>query len=73
MKNNQITETDIWAYVSKQSDPDVIERVEEWMQSDHYDDTFFKKIQSMYLITGDHPYQEKEEDPTDTNLAKQRF
>ncbi len=71
MKNSQITETDIWAYVSKQSDHDVIERVEEWMQSDHYDDSLFKQIESTYLITGKNPYQKQE--PVDTNLAKQRF
>ncbi len=69
MKNSQITETDIWAYVSEQSDQDIIEKVERWINSDEYDDLLFQEIKEMHNLTGQNPYQE----PVDTNRAKQSF
>ena len=52
MENFNIEETDIWAYISGNSDPSVKQKVEEWMNSENYDAELFAKINSIHKLTG---------------------
>lgn len=69
MEQNQITEVDIWEYISKSADIATNERVEEWMNSEDFNEDLFNKIQKIYNITGE---TQKHSD-LETNTAKQRF
>ncbi|EZH75602.1 hypothetical protein ATO12_02105 [Aquimarina atlantica] len=69
MKQGQITEADIWGYISKSSDKATNKRVEEWMNSDDFNEDLFNKIQNIYNVTGNTP---KHSD-LEINTAKQKF
>ena len=58
MDNYEITETDLWAYVSKKADKNTMDKVEEWKNSKDYDPALFNKIVQVYKITGENPYHE---------------
>ncbi len=69
MENNQIKETDIWAYVSNNSNEANGNHVKQWMNSDSYDEDLFYKISAIYRVTGENPYIQSSE----IDFAKQRF
>jgi transmembrane sensor len=69
MENNQIKETDIWAYISKNSDEANNNRAKQWINSNDYDAELFNKINAIYKVTGENLYIRDLE----TYGAKQRF
>ncbi|WP_438423516.1 FecR family protein [Aquimarina macrocephali] len=69
MEQYQITEVDIWGYISKSADTATNERVEQWMNSEDFDEDLFNKIKNIYKVTGEAP----ESSDLETNIAKQRF
>ena len=69
MEDQKITETEIWAYISNQSDTNAIEKIEQWKLSENYDEALFKKIERLYTITGENPYDTS----MDISRAKGKF
>ncbi|WP_025663849.1 FecR family protein [Aquimarina megaterium] len=70
MEQDQITEVDIWGYISKSADIATNERVEEWMNSDDFNENLFNKIQNIYNATGEKIPKHSD---LETNVAKQKF
>ena len=68
MENYNITETDLWAYISKTADASTLLKVEKWINSDTYDEQLFIEIESIYKKTGGNSQL-----PISTTLAKERF
>ncbi len=52
MENYSITKTDLWAYISKTADATTRQKVEQWVQSNNFDEKLFKEIKSIYKTTG---------------------
>ncbi len=48
MKHSQITETELWAYISKTADATTSRKVEQWMTSDAFDQQLFHQIKGVY-------------------------
>lgn len=68
MENNQTTEAELWAYISKTTDEVTVKKVEQWMRSSDFDKKLFAKIESIYTITGKNSYNNTQVEP-----AKRRF
>ena len=68
MEDYSVTKTEIWAYLSKTADSSTILKVEEWRNSDQFDEQLFTEIESIYKITG-----KNKQLPISTTLAKERF
>lgn len=69
MEQYQITEVDIWGYISRSADTATNERVEQWMNSDNFNEDLFNKIKNIYSVTGESP----QSSDLETNIARQRF
>lgn len=51
MEHLKITETELWAYISKTTDDETIQKVEKWMNSPDFDEALFIKTTKLYNIT----------------------
>jgi len=51
MKHFQISETELWAYISQTADILTIQKVERWVDSPNFDDALFTKIIAIYEET----------------------
>lgn len=51
MENLHISETELWSYISKTADGDVIQKVELWKSSSKFDKELFDKIELIYNST----------------------
>ncbi|TYP98161.1 FecR family protein [Tenacibaculum adriaticum] len=51
MENSQITETELWAYISKTANTATIHKIELWINSVEYDEELFTKITAIYSHT----------------------
>jgi len=69
MELEQLSEVDVWAYVSKTASATTIEKVETWKESAEYDDDVFQKISSLYKVTEPSPSKHI----LDIEKAKSRF
>lgn len=69
MKNINITESDIWAYISKTADKFTIQKIVDWKKSKDFDQNLFNKISSIYTITGKTTY----DNTLDIEASKNKF
>lgn len=51
MERISITETELWAYISKTADTKTIEHVEKWIDSPDYDKDFFTQVKTIFEHT----------------------
>lgn len=51
MEYFQITETELWAYISKTADSVTIQKVEKWINSPNFDKAFFTETKAIYKDT----------------------
>ncbi|MEX6626406.1 FecR family protein [Tenacibaculum salmonis] len=51
MKQDNIEETDLWAYISNTASVDIKDKVERWKNSTEYDEQLFEKINKINQIT----------------------
>lgn len=65
MEHFKITETELWAYVSKTADDVTIQKVEKWMDSPDFDETLFTKTTTIY--------NHSSEEYSSVEQAKNRF
>ncbi len=65
MEHFEITETELWEYISKTADDTTIQSVEQWMDSADFNEALFIKITALYNHT-------EEQNPS-VELAKKRF
>jgi len=65
MKHFEITETELWAYISKTADAVTIQKVEAWIDSPNFDEVLFTKTTSIYYNTS--------ETTSDVKKAKDQF
>jgi ferric-dicitrate binding protein FerR (iron transport regulator) len=56
MENYHITETELWAYISKTADVATIRKVEEWKNSNDFDKELFAKTELIYQATEGNSY-----------------
>ena len=55
-ENEKITETEIWAHISKNADKETVKKVTSWMKSDHYDPDLYREIRYIYENTNKGPF-----------------
>ncbi len=65
MEHFNITETELWEYISKKADDITIQKVENWMDSAAFDEALFTKIRSIYNHTS--------QQDSSVEQAKKRF
>lgn len=68
MENNHIKEVELWAYLSKTADKEIIDKVDLWRNSIDYDDNLFNSIKTVYNATS-----ENIENSTSIDGAKDKF
>ena len=51
----QVTDTELWEYLSKKASDAVTQQVVLWMASDNFDKNRFDKIEQVFKITGTVP------------------
>ncbi len=69
MKDSSIQEVDIWAYVSKSADASTRIKIENWKQSNDFDEDLFNSIVKLYDVTEKNPY----DDVIDIEAVKTKF
>ncbi len=68
MENYSITKTELWAYISKTADTTTRQKVEQWVQSNDFDEKLFDEMKSIYKTTGNTVQQ-----TVDLNAVKNKF
>ncbi|WP_062059818.1 FecR family protein [Aquimarina longa] len=58
MKTNIVDETEVWAYFSNNSDEATRIKVENWKNSNDFDEPFFNSIKKIYEVTEKTPFNE---------------
>jgi len=66
--NHQLTETNLWEYISKTASKETIVLVENWMQSDEFDADLFNETSKIYELS-----QESSSIEVDTKMAEENF
>ncbi len=69
MKDSSIQEVDIWAYVSKSADESTRIKIENWKQSNDFDEDLFNSIVKLYDVTE----KNLSDDVIDIKAAKTKF
>ena len=69
MEQYKINDADLWAYISKVTNTQTQANVEHWINSDDYDEALFNKINNLYRITGESPYERD----IDIKVEKHKF